>query len=293
MRNLPPPSRDSDEADLKTAIRRYRYGGIERGHDITDDEIIEIIALYDRYEEVQGAARDDFKGDKLAASLRETIHAAYDKTQEGRTLFPIRELLFRNVELCPICGIGAADELDHHLPQSIFKPLAIHTRNLVPMCHACNHAKLAGFGDDELSGFLHPYYEVLPDLDFLRATVEIRDNGLSVSFAIDVSTALPEGYGDRLAGQFKSLDLDARYQREVNAYISSHAASLHLNYKQGGQAGVRAMLRLQARYETTAFHRNHWRPVLLKSLAAHDEFTGGSFAAVLPIPDDMLEDLEA
>ena len=57
-------------------------------------------------------------------------------------------------------------------------------------------------------------------------------------------------------------------------------------------AGVRKTLRLQTRYETRAFHRNHWRPALLRALLEHDTFTEGGFAEVLPILDDMLEDLE-
>lgn len=291
MRNLPEPSRDSDRADLRKAVRRYRYGGKTLGHDITDAEVEAVVALYDRYEADLGAACDELKGPGLPASLRDTIHAAYEKTQENRVLFSVRELLFKGVDLCPVCGIDPATELDHHLPQSAFKLLAIHTRNLVPMCHPCNHAKLAGF-DVDGSGFLHPYYEMLPDLDFVQATIDLANGALKATFAIDVAAALPAGYADRLSGQMEALDLDARYQQEVNTYISSHAAALHLAHRAEGQAGVRKTLRLQTRYETRAFHRNHWRPALLRALLAHEAFTEGAFAEVLPIQDDMLEDLE-
>jgi len=87
-------------------------------------------------------------------------------------------------------------------------------------------AKLAGF-DEDGEGFLHPYYDLLPNLDFLMATVDLDGATLVVSFAIDL------------------------------------AAALHLAHRAEGQAGVRRTLRLQARYETRAFHRNHWRPALL------------------------------
>ena len=291
MRNLPLPSRDSDRTDLRRAVRRYRYAGELRGHDITDAEIEQIVALYDRYEADSGAAHDDLKGEGLPQNLRDTIHAAFAKTQEGRTLHPIRERLFRDVEQCPICGIAAPDELDHHLPQSVFKPLAIHIRNLVPMCHTCNSAKRAGFGEDEFTGFLHPYYDVLPEVDFLQAAVAVRNEALVVSFAINTGVALPAGWTDRMANQFETFELDDRFQKEVNTNVASHAVSLHLTYRQNGQAGVRALLRLQAEFETAAFHRNHWRPVLLRALADLDEFTDGGFAVVLPIPEYMIEDL--
>ncbi|ETD78199.1 hypothetical protein U716_15400 [Rhodobacter capsulatus B6] len=291
MRNLPEPTRDNDRADLKKAVRKYQHRGQTLGHDITDDEVERVVALYDRYEQDRGAPCNELKGTNLPDTLRETIHAAYAKTQNGRTLQPLRDLLFKGVDLCPVCGIDPATELDHHLPQSEFKPLAIHSRNLVPMCHPCNHAKLDGF-DEDGDGFLHPYYDILPDLDFLTATIELDGAALNVSFAIDSTAALPAGYAGRLTAQMNALNLEARYQQEVNTYIASHAAALHLAYRASGQAGVQRMLRLQARYEAHAFHRNHWRPALLRALSEFNEFTGGGFAAVLPIQADMLDDLD-
>lgn len=292
MRNLPEPARDRDRPDLKRAIRRYRYGGETRGHDITDAEIDAVVALYDKYEADRGAASEDLKGNGLPASLCNEIQAAYDKTQEGRTQHSLREHLFKGVDLCPVCGIEPVTELDHHLPQSIFKPLAIHARNLVPMCHLCNHAKLAGF-DEGGGGFLHPYYDILPDLDFLQAMVDLTNGALRVSFAIDAAAVLPPGFGERLSTQMQTLDLHARYQQEINTYISAHAAALHLAYRGMGQQGVRRTLRLQARYEAKAFYRNHWRPALLRALADHDGFTDGGFADVLPVIEEMLDDLDA
>lgn len=291
MRNLPEPTRDNDRADLKKAVRVYRYGGKTLGHDITDDEVEAIVALYDQYGERRGVPCVEFKGEDLSDSLRDAIHAAYEKTQDGRSLQSLRNLLFKGVDLCPVCGIDPATELDHYLPQSEFKPLAIHSRNLVPMCHTCNHAKLAGF-DEDGEGFLHPYLDLLPDLDFLIANVDLDGASLVASFAIDVAAALPAGFAGRLTTQMATLKLEARYHQEVNTYIASHAAALHLAYRADGQAEVRRILRLQTRYETQAFHRNHWRPALLRALSKHDDFTGGGFATALPIHEDMLDDLD-
>jgi hypothetical protein len=169
-------------------------------------------------------------------------------------------------------------------------PLSIHARNLVPMCHPCNHAKLAGFGNGG-AAFLHVYYDKLPDVDFLKVDVTLNGGALVATFAIDAGAALPAGFTGRLSGQMQALGLDERYQQEVNTYVASHAAALHLAHSANGQDGVRTMLRLQLRFERRAFHRNHWRPALLQALAGHDGFTDGGFAEVLPIPADMLSDL--
>lgn len=293
MRNLPLPSRANDRTDLQRAIRQYTYRGAVCGHEITAVEMESVIALYDRYDADGAVACDLIKGNALPESLRDAIYAAYDTTQEGRRLDAIRELLLEGIDLCPVCGIDPAVELDHFLPRSVFKPLAIFTHNLVPMCHECNHAKLAGFGDDSGTGPLHPYYDILPDVQFLRANVEIINNGLSVEFAIDMSAVLPNGFADRLGSQITDLELNSRYRREIISYISGHAIALHIRSVAAGAGGVQSFLVLQARYEEGVFYRNHWRPVLLRALAEHDPFVNGGFATVLPIPQDILDDATA
>ena len=290
MRNLPNPSRDRDKSDLRKAVRRYTYGGVPKGHNIIAAEVEGVVKLYDLYEANRGTACDALKGCDLPVTLLDTIHAAFDKTHEGRQLHALREMLFKGVALCPICGIAPPTELDHHLPQSVFKPLGIHARNLVPMCHLCNHAKLAGFGEGG-AAFLHVYYDTLPDVDFLKVDIALDGGTLVATFTIDAEAVLPAGFTDRLSGQMQVLELNDRYQQEVNTYVASHAVTLHLAYGADGQDGVCTILRLQARFERRAFHRNHWRPVLLRALTDHDGFTSGGFAEVLPIPADMLSDL--
>jgi hypothetical protein len=248
------------------------------------------LQLYNIYERCFGAACEELKGATLPTTLLDAIHSAYEKTYEGRQLYSLREMLFKGVALCPICGIGPPIELDHHLPQSLFKPLSIHARNLVPMCHPCNHAKLAGFGTDG-AAFLHVYYDEFPDLDFLKVDLTLDGATLVAAFAIDTTTALPVEFAGRLSSQMLTLGLDDRYQQEINTYLVSHSAALHTVHGAGGQESVRAMLRIQAAVETRAFHRNHWRPALLRALEEHDGFTNGGFATVLPIPANMLGDL--
>ncbi len=293
MRNLTLPSRVDDRIHLEKAIRTYVSRGIVRGHDITAAELDEVIAIYDRYDFDLAQPCDLLKGANLPETLRQAIDTAYETTQEGRRLEDIRTLVRKGVDLCPVCGIDPAVELDHFLPRSVFSPLAIFTHNLVPMCHGCNNAKLAGFAIEAEGGFLHPYYDALPDVQFVQAGVEIKDNGLLVRFTIDLNAALPAGFADRLHTQMTTLDLNERYQKELNSYISGHAISLHGSAASGGSTAVSRYLQLQARYESVRFYRNHWRPVLLHALAAHIPFVDGGFATVLPIPKDIQDDLFA
>jgi len=296
MKNLSMPSRDSAEDDLRKALVTHMHKGVQKGYTASDEEIAQILTLYNKYDADGAVASQVFRGGDLPPALNQALQSAFNLTQKKRKLYSIRKALFEGVDLCPICGIDSADELDHHLPRSVFFPLAIYTRNLVPLCHDCNGIKLAGFGDDDAGDthFLHAYFDVLPDIDFIRSSVELIDGALVVEFFVDANAGLLEDLSDRLGQQMTKLKLNRRYQAEINTYLASHAVSLHMRYEEDGAEGVARYLRLQAKYETKApFHRNHWRPVLLRALAALHPFVDGGFAEVLPMDEEMLEDLKA
>ncbi|MCL6375499.1 HNH endonuclease signature motif containing protein [Pectobacterium versatile] len=293
MRNLPLPDRESSQADMTTSVREYTYRKILRGHKLQDAEVRRLLAIYDRYDADRGAASDFLKGEELPRSLTDAVYAAYDRTQEGRLLYSLRERLFKGVDLCPVCGIDTVSELDHFLPRSEFKPLAIYSRNLVPNCHHCNHIKLAGFGEQnegELA-LIHAYFDELPDEYFLEARIEISEGGLIATFQVMADVELPERLGERLAHQIETLELNERYEKEINTYLMSHATGVYLEHARDGKAGVRRFLRTQARIEEKKLYLNHWRPTLLRALSKHDEFTDGGFIDIFNVPQDILDDL--
>lgn len=292
MRNLPLPDRESSRVDLTASVREYNYK-IPRGHKLKEDEIAQLLAIYDRYDADLGAASKMLKGAAFPKSLIDAVYAAYDRTQEGRLLYSLRERLFKGVDLCPICGIDTVSELDHFLPRSEFKPLAIYSRNLVPSCHACNHIKLAGFGEQaegELA-LIHAYFDELPNVHFLEAIIDISEGGLVATFQVMTDVDLAEHLSDRLKHQIKTLELNERYEKEINTYLMSHATGVHLEYARDGKAGVRRFLRTQARIEERKLYSNHWRPTLLRALSRHDDFMDGGFVGIFNVPQDILDDL--
>jgi len=281
VRSLPSPSRDQARDHLTTALEIYETNGIQHGYQATPAELDSVLALYDAYDDAYGTAADPLKGQALADALRIAICDGYDFTQSGRKLAAIRVDLMRSVELCPICGISPPRELDHHLPRSVFHPLAIYVRNLVPLCHDCNHSKGAALSADPAQRFVHPYLEALPDTPFLRAVATILDNALLVHYVIDEDANLPDLTKLRLSYQLNRLKLNERYAREINTYLTGHTTALHMCFESNGAAGIVLFLNEQAEVEFGAFHRNHWRPLLLRALAGHQEFCDGGFRNIL------------
>lgn len=292
MRNLPLPDRESSRADLLASIYEYNYRG-PKGHALSELEISQLLALYDHYDEGRGTASELLKGSNFPQSLIDALDAAYEKTYETRALHPLRERLFEGVGLCPICGIDPVSELDHFLPRSRFAPLAIYARNLVPNCHDCNHIKLAGFGgqtEEELA-FIHAYFDALPNVTFLEANIDISQGGLVATFQVMPEAALDEGVIGRLSYQMITLNLNERYEKELNNYVMSHAAAVHLEFKRGGKSGVQSLLRFQEEIEAETFYSNHWRPTLLRALANHDDFVDGGFKGIFKVSQKLLNDL--
>lgn len=293
MRNLPEPDRTGTRATLERALSQYQYRGVMHGYAGTPREFDEVMSLYDAYDAARGVAAAALQAPGMGAGLKQALYEAYDQTQKNRRLKHVREQVFEGVELCPVCGIDPPTELDHVLPRSNYQALAIYVRNLVPLCHLCNHRKLAGFAEPDELGFVHAYFDLFPDVQFLRVDVELVGAALTTTFNVDVAAvaAVAAGnLGERMANIHTKLALNERYHAELNLYLAGQAIALHGAYHARGSAGVEAHLRGQARYEAGRFYRNHWRPTLLHALAGYDAFCHGGFAEVFAVPADVLQD---
>ena len=283
MQTLPCPSREQARNQLSTALAVRKANRGTRGYPATAAQLDEVMALYDAYDAVKGAPAELLKGADLDEELRAAIQEAYNLTQRRRKLSSIRADLMRGIKRCPICGIDQPRELDHYLPKAIFQPLSIYVCNLVPICGECNRIKGPAVPKTPEHRYVHAYLEVLPPIRFLRATVSIERGGLVVEFDVDPSAGLPNLLRERLEHQLQSLRLNERYAREINTYLISHVTALRLCFNSNGAEGVKLFLEQQAKTEFTCFHRNHWRPVLLRSLSNHQGFCDGGFLNILPV----------
>lgn len=248
------------------------------------------MALYDAYDVARGVAAAALQGPAMTQQLKGAVHDAYNQTQKKRRLNHVRQQVLGGVPLCPVCGIDPPTELDHVLPRSDYPALAIYVRNLVPLCHLCNHRKLAGFAEPGELGFVHAYFDLFPDVQFLQVQIDLAGAVLTGTFTINAPVVGVGDLGEKISNVHNKLELNERYRAEMNLYLASQAIALHGAYDARGAEGVQSHLRRQARFEATTFYRNHWRPTLLHALAEHEEFCEGGFRAVFNVPDDLLAD---
>ena len=78
---------------------------------------------------------------------------------------------------CPICELRDATELDHYIPRMLFPEFSIHSFNLIPTCHECNHIKSEKWCKDNKRLFFNAYYDT-PTKEFLFNISVKKENKL-------------------------------------------------------------------------------------------------------------------
>ena len=190
----------------------------------------------------------------------------------------LRNTLLLNASTCPTCGIMVPDELDHHLPKSVYKSLAIYSRNLVAYCHKCNNKKRTVDGIDPNERFIHPYFSKLPvNEQFLFADVSLVNNALSISLRIEQINGISDLILTQMEFQMNRVNLKRRLVKTLNVHLSSIAGYIERDYQIGGHLAVAEGIRFNAKAQKKIFGLNHWRYAILIALANCQDFCDGGF----------------
>lgn len=174
--------------------------------------------LYENYDTQNGYVSDKQLKD-IQEDEAQRIYNAYNLTYKGKKLNYIRADLCKNVFSCPYCGISQAETLDHYMPKSTYKVLAVCRMNLIPMCPTCNRLKK----DKTYNNFVHCYYQEFPSkIRFLKANVEIKKGLFTISFEYDFDS-FPEEYSplkEKLKSQQTEIDLFSRMKKAAICFIN-------------------------------------------------------------------------
>lgn len=270
------------ENDLKDAVT-YKIDRPPK-YEYSDEQILAIVEMYRTYDADLGRPSDALKAHHLGEEILNVLHDSYGEVQDTGRLKALRDRLKVGPSSCPMCGFGPIQDLDHHLPKSVYKAFSIYPRNLIPSCSTCNKKKYTVAAGEPERHFLHVYLESLPEEEFFIASVTLppAPAGLVVDFSVIRSASMTEEMWKRLSFQVNRLDLSSRYGKETTTLLASLEVSLLDAYGQGESGeGVRAFLVRSADSYVTRFGRNDWRTALLRGLARSDAFCNGGFVRVL------------
>ncbi len=176
--------------------------------------------------------------------------------------------------LCPLCGAGFVDGLDHYLPKSPFWEMAVMPINLVPACPHCNHSKHAAVPDTEEEQTIHPYYDDFDDEVWLAAFVsEIEP------IAITYDVIEPAGWGAikiaRARKHFVTHELSDLFISRAGTELSEDKHRYLEMYEQSGPQRVRDYLKEKLYYAELLPYQNDWKTALYRALSHSDWFCEG------------------
>jgi len=241
-------------------------------YELSAAERAAIHVVYQLYEALSGQPHTDLTPAVLNTA-RASLYSAYDQVQIGGRLVSLRERILASTNQCPYCGFGEPRDLDHYLPRSVFGELAIYPRNLIPSCSACNNAKRTVVpGLDPTSGpsLIHPYFQELPDVEFLVADVAFENGALQVSYRINAEL-LEETLAAKLQFQIDRLKLNQRYNGQINKFLSEQRAAMLMLREIGTTVFSEYLIRCAASLRNS-FGFNDWRPALLRALGGNPDF---------------------
>jgi hypothetical protein len=246
----------------------------------------EVLAAYRGYEdaapEVGGldeAPLTDLQKDALRHAF----------TVETEPMTALRGDLLKRISVarCPFCGISESSTLDHYLPKEQYPEFSVFPKNLVPSCAVCNTRKRDRILDEgtNVRMFLHPCYDLVPDMAFLSVRARMEADALILSYRLTRPAGMALRTFQHLRSHFNELDLADRYRRMGLEHLGSQYPALRRAYGPGGNAQRVAEKLIEGAedFEETS-GLNYWLAKLYRALAGNNDFCDGGFEVVRPQP---------
>lgn len=241
-----------------------------------------VLVAYQGYEdaapEVGGLERA-----QLTDLQKEAMRHAYTVETEPMTV--LRGTLLKRVIVarCPFCGISESSTLDHYLPKEQYPEFSIFPKNLVPSCAACNTRKRNRILDEGtgVRMFLHPCYDVIPDIPFLAVRARMAADALILSYQLTRPVGMALRTFRHLRSHFNELDLADRYRRMGLEHLGGLYPALRRAYGSTEDAARVAEKLIEGAEDfELVFGPNYWLSKLYRALASNADFCDGGFEAI-------------
>ncbi|MCX5097412.1 HNH endonuclease [Streptomyces sp. NBC_00365] len=211
------------------------------------------------------------------AMFEETYGQAMVGRAAGRTLYDALKALAADTR-CPLCGVQAVAQVDHHAPKDKFPLLALTPLNLVAVCGTCNQAKSNTFDLEPAREAIHPYFDDLGADRWLFAHIDSAAGGVAVFQAKPPGT-WPHIKAARLQRHFTKYHLADRYRAEAGHALSIRKRKDTRTLEESGPGGLRDQLLADAD-EYADYDPNSWQAALIFALADSSWYLNGGMRGI-------------
>ena len=197
------------------------------------------------------------------------------KTQPGR---PVYDKILNSPKhgRCPLCDVGTANTLDHHLPKSSYPALAVTPNNLVPSCQWCQSAKMDAGAASAGDQTFHPYFENFQSAVWLHAAV-VEGVPAAFEFSVHAPSNWNTTVVQRLNSHLSTFKLPQLYSSNAGSVLAGIRSRLAKLLGTGGAEAVRNHLQEEVESwekEST----NSWEAAMYRAAVSSDWFCAGGFA---------------
>jgi hypothetical protein len=179
---------------------------------------------------------------------------------------------------CPLCNQRTVSTLDHQLPKTTHSALVVSPLNLVPACKDCNTTKLDKLPASAGEVTLHPYFDNVETISWLKARVH-RTTPAAVEFFVEPPNMWDAVLAERVETHFTLFKLATLYASHAAEELSGQQFILSQLHATSGRVGVQAHLRDQAATRRAA-QLNSWQTACYTALAEDRWYCDGGFLAL-------------
>jgi hypothetical protein len=208
----------------------------------------------------------------------ELVRELYDKRMRSKlgTCRWAYDQILASASHCPYCEDGEIYEIDHFLPQGSYHDLNIFPRNLVPICHACNHIKLAEKPQGPQTSLLHPYFDRLPPVPWLFARLDRQSDGPVLNYWVELDASAYGNLAPRLGYHFRTLELDRRMRTRSAKVLVELQFDIEDHLEKLGPQGMKTHFESEARKRFDR-HGNVLEAAAYKAASENDAFCKGDY----------------
>lgn len=217
-------------------------------------------------------------GNVTYMELKNVYTAQMVRKPQGRIYYD-RLLMAAPNGLCPLCAHRDATTLDHYLPKSKYPRLSVVPVNLIPSCKDCNTGKLTDYPTTPEEETLHPYYDDIDNVTWLKARVN-RTNPISLTFFVERPPSWDDLLFARVKSHFESFQLKNLYAVQSARRLSGLKKNLHDIFSSGaGANGILIYLQNEGN-SNAAISLNSWETSMFKGLENDDWFCNIGFRQI-------------
>lgn len=185
-----------------------------------------IVRRYKVYEQEKNALENLNISIIVSKEDKEAIHSSFNKSFKDKMKNGILKKVYEDCRgICPYCGEGKVEEVDHYVPKEEYPEFTLYPNNLIPSCNKCNGKKLDGFiNSTNERQFINFYYDNIDDIEFLGIEFHFDSMDIKrttkVKYIADFSKISNEYLRKIVEKHYNHLELLLRYDEAATNEIS-------------------------------------------------------------------------